>query len=318
MRVLYIMLFLLIFSDGYAQYVRDGHNGHPLRFSFEAIDSLDKTQSIYKQYIDTAGIQLWQIGKTTKPIFSLDTGNTVSIMTDTVNPYPVRADDYFVLRYHAYPNGIFSFMHKYNTTAGKDGGIVEYSIDTGKTWKNAMGGCNGDDLPFAWSNILTENFYKKTDTLYNGLQGFSGNSNGWKKTRMQVYHYPSVKNTAVDTCVANDVMVRFRFVSDSIADTNDGWLIDNIILERDEYSKIPVVSFNPALVYPNPVLDGIVNFPALINSGNYRIIITGTTGEILHDTPYTNTINISNYQLGLYYYKVSNGETMYTGKLLKQ
>ncbi len=320
MKFITIILLCSIVSGVSAQNVRDGHDGHPLRFSLEANDSLDKTEFIplYHQYIDTTGTRLWKIGTTSKPYFSLGTGNSVSIMTDTAMSYPVRADDYFVLRYYTYANGIFSFMHKYNTTQGRDGGVVEYSIDTGKTWKNALGSCNMDGESSVFSAILTENFYKKTDTLYNGLQGFSGNSGGWKKSRMQVYHHPFAKNTATDTCVSNDVFIRFRFVSDSIADNKDGWLIDNIILERDEYSSVPLLAFEALQVYPNPVTDGIVYFPAMANSHRYNISITSIAGKVLYDEPYTTIVNLQNHPPGMYFYKVTNGQATYAGKIIVQ
>lgn len=89
---------------------------------------------------DTAAAPLWQIGRTYKPFFTSDTAGVVAVMTDTTHPYPVNANNWFVisllkLNYHSI---VFSFWHRYQTDSGRDGCIVELSQDNGVTDRKSV------------------------------------------------------------------------------------------------------------------------------------------------------------------------------------
>src|ERR1700745_1168639 len=84
---------------------------------------------------DTASLPLWQIGRTYKSFFTTDSAGAIAMMTDTLNPYPVNANNWFVIKIpNWWGNTIFDFWHKYQTDSSHDGGIVEFSIDAGTTW----------------------------------------------------------------------------------------------------------------------------------------------------------------------------------------
>ncbi len=288
-------------------------------FSFEPFDSLDNSAT--HNVIDTSGTILWDIGTTSKVFFSSGTGNSYSIMTDTTDTYPVNANDWFVVKMERNFNlgAIISFRHKYQTTAGHDGGIVEYSYDNGANWTNVKDSCNVDDEP-GWDGfgIITENFYGKTDTLLHGEMAFSGTS-GWTNSAIQfgVGAIP-LKTTASSNCMAQDtVFIRFRFVSDDTLETLDGWMIDDIRVDHDWYwgAAKSLSKLNTLGVYPNPSFDGLINFPQLKNEHEYTTIITNVTGSIVMTSPYKPYLDLSAQPKGLYFYKVTNGETTYTGRL---
>lgn len=314
--VIYLFLFLAVqhsFAQTYS--VIDGSPIDSVMISFESYDSLQKNT----HKLDTAGCNLWRVGTTSKPYFTAGLTSLGAIMTDTLQPYDTNRNEYFTLRLNSRTlNVIVGFWHKYETDSAKDGCIVEYSVDTGTTWNNVMGDCNALNSGMLFG-LMTDNFHRGNDTLLTGEPAFSGTSNGWRFSRMQLFNHVGVKGTALNCIGYNDIIYRFRFKSDSIPDNKAGWIIDRIQIEYDGYSGSVNQIINPSLhVYPIPVTNGIVNFPQLQYANTYRIVITDITGKVMKDMPYTNLVNIATYPQGMYYYKVSNGEVTYTGKLPKQ
>lgn len=317
MRVVMYLFLLLAVHHSFAQtnMVRDGSPIDSVMISFESYDSLQN----YTHKLDTTGCKLWRAGTTSKPYFTAGLTSSGAIMTDTLQPYDINRNEYFTLRLSKSTiNVIIGFWHKYETDSAKDGCIIEYSVDTGTSWNNVMSDCNVLYSSMSFG-LHTDNFYKKDDTLLTGESAFSGTSNGWLFSRMQLYNYTGVKGTALKCIGYNDIMYRFRFKSDSIPDNKAGWIIDRMQIEYDGYSSNVNQIISASLqVYPVPVTTGIVNFPQLQYADTYRIVITDITGKVMKDMPYTNLVNIATYPQGMYYYKVSNGEVTYTGKLPKQ
>ncbi len=55
--------------------------------------------------------------------------------------------------------------------------------------------------------------------------------------------------------------IRFRFVSDTTADTLAGWEIDSVKIEHDRYEGgVRSIEQQKLAVYPNPSISGIFNF----------------------------------------------------------
>jgi len=104
-------------------------------FTFASNDPLHNYRgyTIDTSHSDSTNTALWEIGNTYKYFFS-DTDTVRGIMTDTLNEYPLNANSWFTIGFFQQSNVIISFWHKYQTNAGKDGGIVEFSVDSGNTW----------------------------------------------------------------------------------------------------------------------------------------------------------------------------------------
>ncbi len=291
-------------------------------FTFAANDSLHHNLgfgdlSIDTSHLDSTNTALWEIGNTSKYFFS-DTDTARGIMTDTLNEYPVNANSWFTIKYFQESGVIISFWHKYQTSEGHDGGIVEFSIDSGLTWQNMLGDCNEDS---SWgAGVHTANFYGKYDTLLSGEQAFSGTSNGWIKSQFQFFPPPFVKpNGGQQPCYLGDITVRFRFKSDSIPDTLDGWIIGRINIEQDTYvGSVAKVTKSSLNIYPNPSSDAGFNFPALDEEKKYRIEISNVLGARVLNVPYTHHINLSTLPKALYFYRVSDGTEYYSGQLVSE
>lgn len=105
------------------------------------------------------------------------------------------------------------FSTWYQTEAGHDGGIFEYSTDLGNTWTNL-----GAAYQTQWYNFP----YITSLGGFSGTQGFSGSSNQW----VFAAHLIQFQQTG-------KVIFRFHFGSDT-AVFADGWGIDNFC-----FTKLP-------------------------------------------------------------------------------
>lgn len=287
-------------------------------FTFISPDSLIHTYKMGTVTIDTSGTQLWQIGHTEKTFFADSGSFATGIMTDTLGYYPAGADESFVVKLEFFNySTIVGFDHKFQTSSGRDGGIVEFSRDEGLTWENVMGDCNNDSAA-GWSiGIYTDHFYSKTDTLWNGEPGFSGSSDGWLNSRFQFVSPLPLKGA--DLCFFPATLyVRFRFLSDTTADSLAGWLIGNIKIENDYYgSGVSLVKEKALSITPNPS-KGVFKFPKLDQNQPAQLQISDIKGQIVMQHSYQKEVDLSRFPSGMYFYEVRQGKAVYRGKLLKQ
>lgn len=285
------------------------------RFSYDSVYFTISDTTPHQIVPDTSATPLWQIGNTTKSVFSSGSASH-GIMTDTVHPYPVNANNSFTLIVNsAPPNMIIDFWHEYQTDSGKDGGIIEFSTDSGATWLNAA------FCPSMFPGIITKNFYTYADSLASGEQAFSGNSHGQVHSMFQFYNCIGVKKTAT-TCdffshFSQSIYIRFRFVSDTLADTLSGWKIDSVKIAWADCGGY-VDDVNKSLhvePYPNPSHDGNFSFPALENENGLRLEVYNALGAKVYSGYYLHQLNLSAYGPGLYFFTLHNSRQRYSGKL---
>jgi hypothetical protein len=309
---LVLIAFVLFPFTSVGQWIVDGYDMDSTMQRFT-------TDSIPNYIPDTASIPLWQIGTTYKPFFMSGSFPTKTIMTDTLNNYPINANNSFVLKIPAWTNLIVDFWHKYQTDAGNDGGIVEFSLDNGINWQNVKGACNSDS--FGWGlgggDVFTANFYTFNDTLKSGEPAFTGIKDTVQYSRFQFFTGFPVKPTSGGGCSFSvmAIYVRFRFVSDSTTDTLAGWRIDSMKIERDIYPGNVRSVHNAHLpIFPNPS-NGIINFPKLEDEEKYTIAVYNYLGEKVANLPYAHSITLPERLPGLYFYRVTNGLVYYSGQL---
>ncbi len=185
-----------------------------------------------------------------------------------------------------------------------------------------MGVCNKDGASIP-VGTLSNNFYLPTDTLFNGQAAFNGNSDSTIASVIQFFcvlpkyaHLHSGVNC--NFCGGPAMLLRFRFISDSVTSTKAGWLIDSISVRRDQFG-ISVKKINePTLlaIYPNPSIDGLFNLPEIEKQETYKIEIFDLLGICVYHIAYTNSLDIHFLQNGLYFYKIYNEVSNYSGKLL--
>jgi len=186
--------------------------------------------------IDTSLIgNIWQIGIPNKTFFNQAYSIPNVIVTDTVNYYPINNHSDFTIVINNpfwFGNGggspsTMSFWSKYDTDLGKDGGYIDVSYNGGSTWANVIQDSIMFDTTFTFENNPflpgTINFYSDTNTILNGTPAFSGNSGGWVYSEIYWVFCMAIKKSLPDS-----VMFRFHFVSDSIQNNKEGWMIDNI------------------------------------------------------------------------------------------
>ncbi len=124
-----------------------------------------------------------------------------------------------------------SFWHRYNTQLGKDGGVLEVSVNGG-----------------AWTDIVTaggaflEGGYDSTfgNGQQNPLAGrdaWSGNSGGFLRTRVSV------------TGGLLGVPIRFRWVmGHDLMGSGEGWYVDDLVLKSGQYQVLGVPQLDLAVV----------------------------------------------------------------------
>ncbi|MBX2904956.1 MAG: T9SS type A sorting domain-containing protein [Taibaiella sp.] len=267
---------------------------------------------------DTTSMPLWQIGKTHKSFFTSDTNGVIAIMTDTLNHYPVNADNYFILDLPDSQNTIIGFWHHYETDSGKDGGTVEYSVDGGLTWENIVSDCHVEEASPLYG-ICTDNFYGANDTLANGIPAFSGTRHS-QFSRLQLYKAIPVVLAFPSECPERAGLLRFRFISDTTADTLAGWMIDSIKIEYDNYyfggSVHSVLETSTISPFPNPSKDGKILFPEIIDDEKFTLSIRDQLGSIILTRPYTRDVDLSFLPPNLYFFTVSDGQSSYSGKIV--
>ena len=236
----------------------------------------------------------------------------------------------FDLTEMANPNLIFS--HYYNTEGANDGAVVEILV-------------NGDWVDLGYKMIL--NGYNSTIDPNNtsriaGRQAFSGNSNGFIQTNIDLSFYQG-----------NVVNIRFRMVSDPAVGAR-GWYIDDVALwnrftllsnvasasvdgdavfdlTQTEIIKsdlldtivVPIIDVNELIqVFPNPIVtDFTLKFESKIDRSIDLNIFNATGQDIWSGTIKSNNdliIPANHLAAGAYYLEVSDADKVRIFKLLKQ
>jgi hypothetical protein len=210
---------------------------------------------------------------------------------------------------------MISFSHKYQTDSTHDGGIVEFSFDSGATWQNVMGACTDSSY---MNGIHTENFYSSNDTLISGEPAFMGTQNTLQYSIVQFFAPLGGSVCSIPSVWPAIAFLRFRFVSDSIPDSLAGWIIDSIKMEHYFYPDFISKINKPQSLntYPNPSYDGIFTFPPLNDQQEYTTEVYNAIGQRILNYPYNQSLDLSQYPKGLYFYKVTSETNYYTGQLL--
>ncbi|MBP6978698.1 MAG: T9SS type A sorting domain-containing protein [Bacteroidales bacterium] len=274
--------------------------------------------------IDTSANNDWQIGIPQKEFFNGAYSIPNVIVTDTINAYSVNSKSSFYLsitdpRWFSGSPSTLSFYHKYDTESLYDGGYIDVSYDGGETWLNiiydsTMFHCDWTPGFEYWGF----NFYSDTDTLYNGINGFSGKSEDWKYSEFVWAYCIGVQREYPDS-----MMIRFNFISDSIQTYQEGWMIDDIILHSDICGSIndSFVNKISATIDPNPITNESVLRIRGIYDEEYTLSIINISGErIFSQILTTNEFPLNNLMLvdGIYLYilRFENNVTI-SGKFIK-
>ncbi len=250
---------------------------------------------------------IWQIGKPHKTIFDTAYSAPNALVTDTLNPYPVNnvSSFQFTMYDSAYISGHYdswdysvsnlSFMHKLDTDTLHDGGYIEYSIDSGATWKNV-------------SNFNYGGY--NNSTLFDGTPGYTGKTNGWRNQYIMFWWCGDIAPHPAP----HSAIVRFTFKSDNINNNREGWMIDDIRYQNWICEGVPQLSQEDNItIAPNPfTMQTTINFSATDNHQAKYISIIDVLGNeivnaILPATTTSYTIDKGTMQAGIYFVRIQEG-----------
>jgi hypothetical protein len=220
----------------------------------EIIDSVSFETPTSKILIDTAGSNLWQIGKPGKTFFDTAHSGINAILTDTLHDYPPNNTSSFIYviqdPYTQTCLTCLSFWHKYDMDTLTDQGIIDASYDGGNSWvlvKDTF----VNSANFMWNPDY--HAFNENTTTHPLIT--SGKSDGWIKSGFCWQWYLPV---SPDTIIFNpdSLMIRFTFISDSINTNKEGWMIDDIMTSAggwEDCSSVKEIYLDENItVYPNP------------------------------------------------------------------
>ncbi|MFK8008080.1 MAG: T9SS type A sorting domain-containing protein [Saprospiraceae bacterium] len=261
--------------------------------------------------LDTSSFNIWQIGPPQKIIFDSAATAPNVIVTDTINYYPSNnfsSFQYTIKPWETWGILAIQWKQKIDMDFGKDGGMIEFSVDGGSTWQSAF------------NNPYIYNFYgyneTNVDTIATGEEVFTGVDSTWKDIWL-----------CYDMTWLNwndSIMVKHTLVSDSIDNDNEGWMMDNLLVhitiihtvnevEQDEY----------LIVAPNPTSGRVEISAKKINE--YHIIekmeLHDSNGQLLEEWEMIPTkffIDIGNYPNGLYYLSIQTNKERQVAKIMLQ
>lgn len=285
--------------------------------------------------IETSTNNIWQKGKTIKFGTTNARDTSCAIFTDSLNPYPVNNYSAFNFmlpkntKQWGAPeqmNYYLKFWHKFDTDSLLDGCWLEFSKDSGITWQNIDMINNGTSYPYQmqngstacnlYTNEISTTWNQSYDTLLNGTKAWSGNSNGWRYTSLQI----NWQGFPVKPSRGNEInAIRFVFKSDSINNNKQGWIIDDFAIGWvDSWGAVNDYSlYNQLPIYPNPSSNGVFNisFPNNFVKGTLQVFYIN--GQKIKDEALSKQIDLNNQPNGLFYYKAFFDGKMYSGVLNK-
>ena len=288
----FFTLFLNIKSQNYYQY-------------FEGT----QTSTSLAVVVSTSTNNIWQIGKPSKILFSSASTTPNVIVTDTINYYPKsNISTFTVIAKQPFMFGFakLQWKQKLDMDVKKDGGIVEFSTNSGATWQNAH------NNPNVYQYYGYQPFSK--DTINTNEYCFSGTDNVWRDIWLCLNSTTSNLN---DT-----ILYRFTFKSDTVNTNKEGWVIDNFISSRTILHPVKEISnIGDILVYPN-VTNGIINVEIKKTSPTDmidNIELINEDGKVIerYGQNYTKVVlDISKHKEGLYYLRVTINKKIHKFKIL--
>ncbi|MCK5856770.1 MAG: T9SS type A sorting domain-containing protein [Bacteroidales bacterium] len=281
--------------------------------TFVMNDSADRE---YFMIDTTQSNNIWQYAKVNKPGFAQL--NTIALTTDSVNNYSKNDTSSFIFKIIFNTNtGGFAYFgslgitlhHKYQTDSLNDGLMFEFYDFYSHKWSS-------------YFNVISSNTYNflvlNRDSTYNWggyypASPLSGNSILFHNSRL-AFGEPGVKATV------DSVLLRFTFVSDSINTNKAGWLIDEIMIEANNFRTGSVRECKLASdSYLSYVDDNQLVINSLLQENRQAdFVLFDMLGReiIINEVHYgINTFNLSNLPAGYYIVKVKNQAGVYTKKI---
>lgn len=293
MKKICLTLFVIINSAFSIGQVTCGYIAMPEDWNFDG----GQTPYDYLLHIDTVlhPNNIWQIGSPQKNIINSAYSAPNVIITDTINSYPINDTSEFIFKH--IDQGGYSTPHsaelagyyKVNSDSLNDYGTIEISLDKGATW----------------INLVTDTVYNSHYYWFTPKPILTGNSNGWQNFWVSLAGLGSAFNVNWQ----DTILLKFTFISDSIADTLDGLAYDNFQFCDGVEGIEEILNKNLISVYPNPTT-GLIYINRQYKSLNESIQIFNSTGQLLFEDSSFNSEFIDTQKIklidGLYLLKYSD------------
>lgn len=262
-------------------------------------------------YVITDSTNIWQIGPPQKAMFDSAFTAPNVIVTDTLNYYPIGANASFYVSIldPFWNHGIAAirWMQKLDIDTAHDGGIIEYSLDSGNTWLSVF------------NNPYVYNFYgydtANIDSLETGEFAFSGTDSTWRDIWL-CFDWSYLLNY-------DSVVFRYRFVSDSVDNQKEGWMIDNM---RIHMTWVHTVAKSPEQAYKMKVYPTTTTGRVQIEGekiNEYYVIenmqLISADGKVVKQyglAPVKFYIDIHDQPDGMYYLKIQTNKRTETFPIL--
>jgi hypothetical protein len=253
---------------------------------------------------------VWQVGVPQKAVFTSSQSLPNSIVTDTINSYPINDTSAFIIKhevgggYLQYGVPIMQLYARYfvNSDSLNDFGKIEFSPDNGNSWILIS-----DDTLDDGNNTWPSSAYF----------ALTGSSNGWKSLYIDMSTYNYTTFISGDT-----VQYRFTFISDSNFDNLDGLMFDDINVVDFAGGGVQGNSNSGINIYPNPFTNSLNLSYDNLSSGSLSIY--DVNGKLVHSEIINNsnatTVDTSDFIKGVYFYilvDTNTGLSVYNGKVVK-
>ncbi len=265
-HIIIIALFLFLVKQGFGQF------GYFL-LNFEDSDPYHEVIIDY----NSNPSNIWVIGDPDKPTFDSAKSLPNCIFTGDIDFYPPNDTSSFYIMHIAdqgyempHTCGI-DFDYKIESDSLKDFGMIDLSLDNGKTWFDFFEDERiGFDRP-----ILT------------------GNIPNWTYANLFLHELPYF----YDIEYGDTIIYRFTFISDEVDNELQGWMIDNIII-YDEAEGITTQSLGNinAVLFPNPSSDFVSLSFENPSQRVFALLIYNISGTLIHTE---RNIIISPYKIDL-------------------
>lgn len=243
----------------------------------------------YHVKLGTEKNNMWQIGNSKKNFASNSNFFLYEkyIMTDSLKPYRKDNTSSFIISISSVGNYVqLSFNHIMNSDTLKDGGYLEVSYDSEKTWANLATDTVANTKP--WMN---NHLYSKNDTIKGGIPAFTGNI----KSQVSFAFYN------LNKYFIKNLSVRFTFKSDKDSSLRAGWAIDNIYLQNiiiEGIDETESLNTRHISIYPHPANEFSVL--KINNLGSTAVLsIYNNQGSPIKELSVKDGINYTISDLGL-------------------
>lgn len=260
------------------------------------LDECDFSDSCGYVEIPNQSANIWVRGESQKSLLT-STGGVM--ITDSVNTYPNETNASFEVHWPAwnqYPLSlIMSFHHSMDSDSLLDGGVIEVSRDYGTTWTNVI----EDQTNMLF---LSNELYTNSDTLFTGEKGFSGTFVDRYTEIEWVWMFP-IKDFPTDT-----MYYRFRFISDTINNQKEGWMISDIAFSyADLGTGLEEVALFDFSIAPNPS-NGLIQVNSKSEVG--KAILRDLNGNIVQSELFGNkkVLNYSGLSKGIYFLQLQTSD----------